>query len=136
MLSPKKTKYKKTFKGKLKGNTIRGSKIIYGKYALKVIEETRLNNFQIEAAKKIILKKIKKSGILWTRIFPDIPVTSKPNENRMGKGKGLISHWVSKVKKGQIIFEVSSNILLCENRKKILLLSSKKLPIKTKFIFK
>lgn len=136
MLSPKKTKYKKTFKGKLKGNTIRGSKIIYGKCALKVIEETRLNNFQIEAAKKIILKKIKKSGILWTRIFPDIPVTSKPNENRMGKGKGLISHWVSKVKKGQIIFEVSSNILLCENIKKILLLSSKKLPIKTKFIFK
>lgn len=136
MLFPKKTKYKKTFKGKVKGTTIRGSKIIYGKYALKIIEETRLNNFQIEAAQKIILKKIKKLGILWTRIFPDTPVTSKPNENRMGKGKGLVSNWISKVKKGQIIFEVSSNMMTFETIKKILLLSSKKLPIKTKFIYK
>ena len=136
MLFPKKTKYKKTFKGKLKGNSIRGSKIIYGKYALKIIEETRLNNYQIEAAQKIILKKIKKLGVLFTRILPDTPITSKPNENRMGKGKGLVSHWISKVKKGQIIFEISTNTITPENIKKILLLSSKKLPIKTKFIYK
>ena len=136
MLFPKKTKYKKIFKGKLKGNSIRGCKIIYGKYALKIIEETRLNNYQIEAAQKIILKKIKKFGVLYTRIFPDTPITNKPNENRMGKGKGLVTHWISKVKKGQIIFEISSNIITFENIKKILLLSSKKLPIKTKFIFK
>lgn len=136
MLFPKKTKYKKIFKGKLKGNSIRGCKIIYGKYALKIIEETRLNNYQIEAAQKIILKKIKKFGVLYTRIFPDTPITNKPNENRMGKGKGLVTHWISKVKKGQIIFEISSNIITFENIKKILLLSSKKLPIKTKFIYK
>lgn len=134
MLIPKKTKYQKTFKGKLKGLTNRGNKIIYGKFAIKVLEEYRLTHLQIDAAKKVLAKKLKKNGVIWTRIFPHIPITSKPNENRMGKGKGSVSSWVSKVKKGQIIFEI--NGIPFEIAKKVLKLTSNKLPVKTKIIFK
>lgn len=134
MLIPKKLKFQKTFKGKLKGITTRGNKIIYGKFALKVLEEARITHLQLETSKKILLKKMKKNGTLWVRIFPHIPVTSKPNENRMGKGKGSVTNWIAKVKKGQIIFEVTG--ISVEFAKKVLNLSSKKLPIKTKFIYK
>lgn len=134
MLCPKKTKYKKQFKDKLKGKTIKGSKIIYGKYALKILETTRLTSQQIEATRRIIIQKMKKLGFLWIRIFPDIPVTAKPTENRMGKGKGAVSFWISKVKKGQILYEISGISL--ENARKVLKAGSIKLPIKTKFISK
>lgn len=134
MLFPKKTKYKKQFKGKLVGTTIKGTKIIYGKYALKVLEETRLTSKQIEATRRIIVRKMKKLGFLWIRIFPDIPITTKPTENRMGKGKGSVSFWVSKVKKGQILFEISGISL--ENAKKVLKAGSNKISVKTKFIYK
>ena len=134
MLYPQKTKYKKQFKGKLKGNTVKGYKIIYGKYALKVLEETRLSSKQIEATRRIIIRKMKKLGFLWIRIFPNTPITTKPTENRMGKGKGSVSFWVSKVKKGQILYEISGISL--ENAKKVLKAGSNKLPVKTKFIYK
>lgn len=134
MLFPKKTKYKKQFKGKLVGKTIKGSKIIYGKYGIKVLEETRLTSRQIEATRRIIIRKMKRLGFLWIRVFPDTPVTAKPTENRMGKGKGSVAFWVSKVKKGQILYEISGISL--ENAKKILKAGSNKLPIKTKFIYK
>lgn len=134
MLFPKKTKYKKQFKGKVIGKTIKGSKIIYGKYAIKVSEESRLTSKQIEATRKIIIRKMKKLGFLWIRIFPDIPITTKPTENRMGKGKGNVSFWVAKVKKGQILYEISGISL--ENAKKVLKAGSNKLPVKTKFIYK
>lgn len=134
MLFPQKTKYKKQFKGKLVGKTINGSKIIFGKYAIKTLEETRLTSKQIEATRKIIIRKMKRLGSLWIRIFPNIPVTAKPTENRMGKGKGNVSFWVSKIKKGQILFEISGISL--ENAKKVLKAGANKLPIKTKFIYK
>jgi len=104
MLFPNRTKYKKQFKGKLKGQTTRGNQIIYGKYALKSLEEKRITSKQIEAARRAIVRKMKRLGYLWIRIFPDTPVTSKPNENRMGKGKGAVSFWVSKIK---IIYVIS-----------------------------
>ena len=132
MLFPKRTKYKKQFKGKLVGQTARGSQIIYGKYAIKVLEETRLTARQIEATRRIIIRKMKRLGYLWIRVFPDTPVTAKPTENRMGKGKGAVSFWVAKVKKGQILYEISGISL--ENAKKVLKAGSNKLPVKTKFI--
>lgn len=134
MLFPKKTKYKKQFKGKLIGQTTKSNKIIYGKYAIKVVEENRITAKQIESARRTIVKKMKRLGFLWIRIFPNTPITSKPTENRMGKGKGAVSFWVAKVKKGQILYEISG--LSLENAKKILKAGSNKLPIKTKFIYK
>nr|ACD46636.1 ribosomal protein L16 [Phytophthora ramorum] len=134
MLFPKKTKYKKQFKGKLIGKTTKSSNIVYGKYAIKVLEETRLTSRQIEATRRIIIRKMKRLGFLWIRVFPDTPVTSKPTENRMGKGKGAVSFWVAKVKKGQILYEISGISL--ENAKKVLKAGSNKLPVKTKFIYK
>nr|YP_010394174.1 ribosomal protein L16 [Phytophthora tropicalis]YP_010394607.1 ribosomal protein L16 [Phytophthora capsici]DAZ89005.1 TPA_asm: ribosomal protein L16 [Phytophthora sp. SKS-2017]UXG56492.1 ribosomal protein L16 [Phytophthora capsici]DAZ88182.1 TPA_asm: ribosomal protein L16 [Phytophthora tropicalis]DAZ88654.1 TPA_asm: ribosomal protein L16 [Phytophthora capsici]DAZ88693.1 TPA_asm: ribosomal protein L16 [Phytophthora capsici] len=134
MLFPKKTKYKKQFKGKLVGKTTKSNNIVYGKYAIKVLEETRLTSRQIEATRRIIIRKMKRLGFLWIRVFPDTPVTAKPTENRMGKGKGAVSFWVAKVKKGQILYEISGISL--ENAKKVLKAGSNKLPIKTKFIYK
>lgn len=134
MLFPKKTKYKKQFKGKLVGKTSKSHKIIYGKYAIKTLKEARITARQIEATRRIIVRKMKRLGFLWIRIFPDTPVTSKPTENRMGKGKGSVSFWVSKVKKGQILYEISGISL--ENAKKVLKAGSNKLPIKTKFVIK
>lgn len=134
MLFPKKTKYKKQFKGKLIGQTTKSNKIIYGKYAIKVIEENRITAKQIESARRTIVKKMKRLGFLWIRVFPNTPITSKPTENRMGKGKGAVSFWVAKVKRGQILYEISG--LSLENAKKILKAGANKLPIKTKFIYK
>ena len=134
MLFPKKTKYKKQFKGKLVGQTVKGSQIVYGQYAIKVLEETRLTARQIEATRRIIVRKMKRLGFLWIRVFPDTPITAKPTENRMGKGKGAVSFWVAKVKKGQILYEISGISL--ENAKKVLKAGSNKLPVKTKFIMK
>ena len=134
MLFPKKTKYKKQFKGKLVGQTIKGSEIIYGKYAIKVLKEARLTARQIEATRRTIIRKMKRLGYLWIRIFPDTPVTAKPTENRMGKGKGSVSFWIAKVKKGQILYEISGISL--ENAKKVLKAGSNKLPVQTKFISK
>jgi large subunit ribosomal protein L16 len=134
LLFPNKTKYKKQFKGTLKGQTIRGSQIIYGKYALKSLEEKRITSKQIEATRRAIVRKMKRLGYLWIRIFPDTPVTSKPNENRMGKGKGNVSFWVAKIKSGQILFEISG--ISYENAQKVFKAGSIKLPISTKIIYK
>jgi large subunit ribosomal protein L16 len=134
MLFPNKTKYKKQFKGILKGQTIRGSQIIYGKFALKSLQEKRITSKQIEATRRAIVRKMKRLGYLWIRIFPDTPVTLKPNENRMGKGKGNVSFWISKVKKGQILFEISG--ISFENAQKVFQAGANKLPISTKIIYK
>jgi large subunit ribosomal protein L16 len=107
MLLPTKIKYKKNFKGNLIGKTSKSFKIIFGEYAIKILKETKLTSNQIESARRIMVKKMKRLGFLWIRIFPDIPITKKPSENRMGKGKGTFSFYVSKVKKGQILFEIS-----------------------------
>ena len=134
MLFPKKTKYKKQFKGKLVGKTTKGHKIIFGKYGIKVLNECKITSRQIEAARRVIIRKMKRLGFLWVRIFPDTPITSKPTENRMGKGKGSVSFWVAKVKKGQILYEISGISL--ENAKNVLKAGSNKLPVKTKFIYR
>lgn len=134
MLFPKKTKYKKQFKGKIKGKTSKSFKIVYGHFALKSIEKNRLTARQIESARRIITRKMKRLGFLWIRIFPDKPVTSKPTENRMGKGKGSLSYWAATIKEGQILYEISGTSI--EIAKKALESGSKKLPIKTKIIIK
>lgn len=134
MLFPKRTKYKKQFKGKLVGQITQNNKILYGNYAIKSLEEARITARQIEAIRRNIIRKMKRLGFLWIRIYPDTPVSAKPSENRMGKGKGNISFWAARVKKGQIICEISG--VSFENAKNFLTSASKKLPIKTKFIFK
>ena len=134
MLFPKKTKYKKQFKGVIKGNTTKGNKIIFGNYAIKSLEEYSITSNQIEASRRVLVRKMKRLGSLWIRIFPSTPRTSKPTENRMGKGKGAVSFWVANIKKGQVLFEISG--VSAENAKKILKSSSNKLPVKTKFIKK
>jgi large subunit ribosomal protein L16 len=134
MLLLKKIKYKKQFKNKLIGKTSKSFKIKFGKYAIKALKETRLTFNQIESIKSSIFKKIKHLGHLWIRIFPNIPITKKPIENRMGKGKGNFFCYIVKIKKGQILFEI--NGISFKESKKILQLISNKLPIKTKFIFK
>lgn len=134
MLFPKKVKYKKQFKGKIKGKTSRGNKIIFGNYALKGLEEGRLTSRQLESGRRSIVRHMKRLGFLWIRIFPSVPVTSKPSEIRMGKGKGSVNYWVSKVKKGQIIYEISG--VSYENSIKALRSGSTKLPVKTTIIEK
>lgn len=132
MLIPKNKKFKKQFKGVIKGKTFRGNKLIYGTFGLKALETTRLNSKQIEATRKIIVKKMKRLGYLWIRIFPDTPVSDKPAEVRMGKGKGSVDFWVSKIKPGQILYEISG--ISFEKGLKALKSGSNKLPIKTKII--
>ena len=134
MLFPKKTKYKKQFKGKIIGKTTRGCQIIFGTYALKSTEEARLNSRQIEAGRRAIVKQMKRIGFLWIRVFPHTPVTSKPAEIRMGKGKGSVDFWVSRIQKGQIIYEISG--ISKENAFDALRSGACKLPIQTKQISK
>lgn len=132
MLVPKKYKFKKRFKGKIKGETLRGSLIRFGQYAFKSLEIGQLTQKQIETSSKIIFKRIKKAGRVWIRIFPDQPVSSKSTGIRMGKGKGSVDTYVAAVKPGQIIFEISN---IPESKLKSIFLNvSKKLPIKTKII--
>jgi len=135
MLFPKKTKHKKQFKSKFNNKKISlNHKMIYGKFALKALEEACLTAKQIEATRRTIVRKMHRLGFLWIRIFPNIPVTSKPIESRMGKGKGSVSYWIAKIKKGQILYEISG--FSHEIAKQVLKSGSKKLPIKTKIIFK
>lgn len=134
MLFPKQTKYKKQFKGVIKNKTSKGHKIIFGNYALKALEEGRLTSKQIEAGRRAIVRKMKRLGFLWIRVFPDTPITSKPTEIRMGKGKGAVQFWVSKIKKGQILYEI--NGIKDETAKKALKSGANKLPILTKYISK
>jgi large subunit ribosomal protein L16 len=103
MLQPKKTKFRKTFKGKIHGDAKGGTDLNYG---LKALEPDRITARQIEAARRAITRHIKRQGRLWIRVFPDVPVTSKPAEVRMGKGKGAIEYWAARVKPGRILFEL------------------------------
>jgi large subunit ribosomal protein L16 len=134
MLSPKKVKHRKVFTGKNRGKAQRGSTISFGDYALKAIEGGKLTAQQIEAARIAINRKIKRGGQVWIRVFPDKPVTKKPAETRMGKGKGSPEYWVAVTKPGKIIYElagVEENLAI-----KALTLAGAKLPFKTKVISK
>lgn len=132
MLFPKRTKYNKAHKGRARGTS--KNVISFGDFALMVKLPGRLKSNQIESARKAIRKSINRAGKLWIRVFPDIPVTKKPAEVRMGKGKGSVDHWVARVKKNQIIFELTGvNPKQAELAFK---LASDKLPLKTKFLIK
>lgn len=132
MLQPKKTKHRKQFKGRMKGLAQRGSTISFGSFAIKALDEVFINSRQIEAARIAATRYMKREGQLWIRIFPDKPITKKPAEVRMGKGKGALDHWVAVVKPGRIIFELDG--VSGEIAKEALRLAAQKLPVKTKFI--
>lgn len=133
MLQPKKTKYKKEQKGRIKGYSNKGSMLSFGTFGLKSLESSFITSRQIEAARIAASRYIKREGQLWINIFPSKPLTRKPQEVRMGKGKGIVELWVAPVKPGRILFELSSNIAM-DVAKEALRLASQKLPIKTKFI--
>lgn len=132
MLQPKKTKFRKQQKGKMKGNSERGNQLAFGSFGIKALEETWLTGRQIEAARQAITRKMKREGQLWIRVFPDKPVTKKPAEVRMGKGKGAPELFVARVSPGRIIFE-SEGVNL-ETAREAMRLGSQKLPIATKFM--
>ena len=134
MLQPKRTKYRKMQKGKMKGLAQRGNQLAFGSFGMKALEETWITSRQLEAARVAVTRHMKREGQLWIRIFPDKPVTKKPAEVRMGKGKGAPELWVAVVKPGKIIFEAEGVPL--EVAKEALRLAAQKLPITTKFIVK
>ena len=131
MLMPRKVKHRKVQKNLSKGLAYRGSTIVFGDYGLKALEQFWMTSRQIEAARVAINRTMKRGGKMWIRVFPDKPITSKPAETRMGKGKGAPDHWVAVIKPGKILFEVQG--VEEELAKKALTLASHKLPIKTKF---
>jgi large subunit ribosomal protein L16 len=132
MLEPKKTKYRKQQRGSRKGKATRGNTIAFGEYALVAQEAAWITARQIEASRVAISHSMKKGGKMWIRIFPDKPVTKKPAETRMGKGKGAPEFWVSVVKPGRIIFELEG--MVEQDARHLLRLASNKLPIKTRFM--
>ena len=132
MLQPARTKYRKAHKGIIHGNATRGALLNYGTYGLRAIEPERIISKQIEAARVALTRYMKRSGKVWLRIFPNIPVSKKPTEVRMGKGKGAPEYWVCRVKPGRIIFEVDG--VSEEVARVALYKASTKLPIKTKFV--
>jgi large subunit ribosomal protein L16 len=134
MLQPKKTKYRKMQKQKMKGNAQRGHQLSFGSFAIKTLEEAWITGRQIEAARQAITRRMKREGQLWIRIFPDKPITKKPAEVRMGKGKGAPDSFVARVNPGRIIFEIEGVSL--EIAKEALRLGAQKMPVKMKFILR
>jgi large subunit ribosomal protein L16 len=134
MLQPKKTKFRKMQKGKMKGDAQRGHRLAFGSYGIKSLEETWMSARQIEAARIAVTRFMKRQGQVWIRVFPDKPITKKPAEVRMGKGKGGVEGWVACVSPGRIIFECDGIDLA--TAKEALRLAAQKLPIKTKFVIR
>jgi large subunit ribosomal protein L16 len=132
MLMPKRVKYRKQMRGRMKGRASRGAEISFGDYGMQALEPGWVTARQIEAARRSLVRYMKRRGKVWIRIFPDKPVTKKPAETRMGKGKGAVDHWVAVVKPGRILFEVSG--LDDASAHEAIRLASHKLSIKTKFI--
>jgi len=133
MLSPKRTKFRKMQKGRMKGNAKRGTRVNFGDFAIKALEPGWITSRQIEAGRIAMTRRMKRQGKVWIRIFPDKPITKKPAETRMGKGKGSPEYWVAVVKPGRIMFEVGGGISQ-ELAKESMRLAQQKLPIKTKFV--
>jgi large subunit ribosomal protein L16 len=132
MLQPKRTKYRKMMKGRIKGNATRGAQLSFGSFGLKTMDEGFITSRQIEAARIAVTRYMKREGKVWIRIFPDKPITAKPAEVRMGKGKGAPSHWVAVVRPGRIMFEAEG--VPMEVAKEALRLAAQKLPVRTKFV--
>jgi large subunit ribosomal protein L16 len=132
MLQPMKTKFRKAHKGRIKGLATSGAELAFGEYGLKAMEPERISARQIEAARRAMTRHMKRSGRVWIRIFPDVPVSKKPLEVRMGSGKGAPELWVARVKPGRIMFEVDGVPIAVA--KEALALAAAKLPIKTRFV--
>ncbi|MCK5934746.1 LSU ribosomal protein L16P [Fulvimarina manganoxydans] len=132
MLQPKRTKYRKAFKGRIHGNAKGGTALNFGAYGLKAVDPERVTARQIEAARRAITRYMKRQGRVWIRIFPDLPVTSKPTEVRMGKGKGSVDYWAARVHPGRVMFEIDG---VDETvAREALRLGAAKLPVRTRFI--
>ena len=132
MLQPKRTKFRKQFKGRIHGEAKGGSDLNFGHYGLKATEPERVTARQIESARRALTRHMKRQGRVWIRIFPDVPVTAKPIEVRMGKGKGSVDRWVAKVKPGRIRFEIDG--VAEDIAREALRLAAMKLPVKCRFI--
>lgn len=132
MLSPKRTKYRKYHRGRMRGKKVRGNEICFGSFALQALEPTWITSRQIEAARRTITRYTKRGASLWIRIFPDKTVTARAAESRMGSGKGAVEYWVAVVKPGTIIFEISS--VSEDVARSAFRLAAYKLPVKTKFL--
>ena len=132
MLSPKRLKFRKQHKGRIHGLAKGGSSLDFGSYGLKALSPERITARQIEAARRAITREMKRAGRLWIRIFPDVPVTDKPAEVRMGKGKGAVEFWVARVKPGRIMFEIGD--VDEDTARRAFALGAAKLPVKSKFV--
>jgi large subunit ribosomal protein L16 len=132
MLMPKRTKYRKQHRGRMKGKAGRGNTLSFGEFGLQALEPCWMTSRQIEAARRAIVRHVKRGGKLWIRVFPDKPVTARAAETRMGKGKGAVDHWVAVVKPGRMIFEIAG--VQEDAAREAMRLASHKLPIKTRFV--
>jgi large subunit ribosomal protein L16 len=132
MLQPKRTKFRKQFKGRIHGNAKGGTTLNFGEIGLKAVEPERITARQIEAARRAIARHTKRQGRIWLRVFPDLPVTKKPAEVRMGSGKGAVELWVARVKPGRILFEIGG--VNPQIAREALQLGAAKLPIKTRIV--
>lgn len=132
MLMPKRVKYRKQHRGRMKGRATRGAEIAFGEFALQALEPCWMTNRQIEAARRAIVRYVRRGGKLWIRVFPDKPVTQKPAETRMGGGKGNVEGWVAVVKPGRILFEIAG--VREDVAREALRLASRKLPIRTQIV--
>lgn len=134
MLFPKRVKYRKQFRGRMRGQATRGATVEFGDYGLQALEPAWITARQIEAARRAIVRHVRRRGKYWIRIFPDKPVTAKPAETRMGKGKGAVDHWVAVVKPGRVMFELGG--VSEELAREAMRLASHKLPIKCQFVMR
>lgn len=132
MLQPKRTKYRKQMRGRMKGRATRGTEVTFGDYGLQALEPAWVTARQIEAGRRAIVRHVRRRGKYWIRIFPDKPVTAKPAETRMGKGKGPVDHWVAVVRPGRILFELGG--VSEEAAREAMRLASHKLPLKCQFV--
>lgn len=132
MLQPKRTKYNKQQKGRMKGNATRGTELSFGTFGIKTLDSAWINASQIEAARIAATRYMKREGQLWIRVFPDKPTTKKPQEVRMGKGKGAVEFWVAVVKPGRMLFEIDG--VGADIAQEALRLAAQKLPVRTRFI--
>ena len=132
MLQPKRTKYRKCHKGRIHGMAKGGTDLNFGSFGLKAVQPERITSRQIEAARRAITRQMKRQGRVWIRIFPDVPVSKKPTEVRMGKGKGSVEYWAAKVKPGRIMFEIDG--VTKAVAKEALRLAAMKLPVKTRIV--
>ena len=132
MLQPKRTKFRKMMKGRNRGLSHRGSKVDFGEFGLKAVSRGRLTARQIEAARRAMTRKVKRGGKIWIRVFPDKPITNKPLEVRMGKGKGAVEYWVAQIKPGKVLYEIEG--VSEELAREAFELAARKLPVRTNFV--